>query len=195
MRRRARGGILTESTTRTNAVTATVVATIIVLVCGAARAAEPEDDIPFVSPNAAAVETPSAPSAWGGPRTGSEPALSDRVVKYEIDATLDPKTHVVDGVEKLTWRNRSDRTVGAVYLHLYLNAFEGPGSTFFTESRQNALSFRSNVHLEDGEWGHIELKKVEQNGAPVPFHFVHPDNGPETDHTVVRLDLPTPVLA
>jgi hypothetical protein len=188
---------LTESKAKTNAVSATIVAiTMIVLVCGAARAAEPEEDgIPFVSPYAAAVETPSAPNAWGGPRTGSEPTLSDRVVKYEIDATLDPKAHVIDGVEKLTWRNRSDRTVRAVYLHLYLNAFEGPGSTFFTESRQNALSFRSNVHLEDGQWGHIELKKVEQNGEPVPFRFVHPDNGPETDHTVVRFDLPTPVPA
>jgi hypothetical protein len=160
-----------------------------------ARAAEAEEDIPFVSPHAAAVETPSAPNAWGGPRTGNETTLSDRVVKYEIDATLDPKTHVIDGVEKLTWRNRSDRPVRAVYLHLYLNAFEGPGSTFFTEARQNALSFRSNVPLNDGEWGHIELTKVEQNGVPVPLRFVHPDNGPETDRTVVRLDLPTPVPA
>ena len=42
-------------------------------------------DIPFVSPRAHAVETPSAPNAWGGPRTGKEPTLSDRVVKYDID--------------------------------------------------------------------------------------------------------------
>ncbi|MET0591578.1 MAG: M1 family metallopeptidase [Polyangiaceae bacterium] len=157
--------------------------------------AEGADEIPFVSAHAAAVETPSAPTAWGGPRTGQETTLSDRVVKYEIDATLDPKRHTVDGQEKLTWRNRSDRPVSAVYLHLYLNAFEGPGSTFFTESRQNALSFRSNVRTDDGEWGRIDLNKVEQNGAPVTWRFVHPDNGPETDRTVVRLDLPTPVPA
>jgi hypothetical protein len=185
-----------QSKTGTLVVKATVLAiTMMVLFPAAARAAEPDDDIPFVSPHAAAVETPSAPSAWNGQRTGSESTLSDRVVKYEIDATLDPKAHTVVGVEKLTWRNRSDRAVSAVYLHLYLNAFEGPGSTFYTEMRQNALSFRSNVHIEDGEWGHIELKKVEQNGAPVPFRFVHPDHGPETDHTVVRLDLPTAVPA
>jgi hypothetical protein len=162
---------------------------------GAALAAEAEGEIPFVSPHAAAVETPSAESAWGGPRTGRETTLSDRVVKYEIDATLDPKAHVVDGQEKLTWRNRSDRAVRAVYLHLYLNAFEGPGSTFFTESARNALAFRSDVHLNDGEWGHIELKSVQESGAPVPWLYVHPDEGPETDHTVVRLDLPTPVPA
>ncbi len=34
---------------------------------------------------------------------------------------------------------------------------------------------------------------MEQNGATVPWSFVHPDGGPDTDHTVARLDLPTPV--
>jgi hypothetical protein len=182
--------------TRTGALFAVVVTHVFAAaLTSSAGAAETDGEIPFVSPHAAAVQTPSAPNAWGGPRTGNETTLSDRVVRYEIDAKLDPKNHVVDGEEKLTWRNRSDRPVAAVYLHLYLNAFEGPGSTFFTESRRNALSFRSNVHTGDGEWGHIELTKVQQNGIPVPWRFVHPDHGPETDHTVVRLDLPTPVPA
>lgn len=186
---------LSMSITKTGAVVALVALAIVWLVPSVAAAADSENEIPFVSPHAAAIETPSAPNAWGGPRTGKEATLSERVVKYEIDATLDPKAHTLDGQEKLTWRNRSDRTVSAVYLHLYLNAFEGPGSTFFTESRQNALAFRSNVHLDDGEWGQIELKKVEQNGAPVHWRFVHPDDGPDSDHTVVRFDLPTPVPA
>ncbi|HMJ54336.1 MAG TPA: M1 family metallopeptidase [Polyangiaceae bacterium] len=185
-----------QSKTRTRVAVAIVLAWIIGWrFPNPARAAEVESEIPFVSPHAAAVEIPSAPNAWGGPRTGNETTLSDRVVKYEIDATLDPKAHTLDGEERLTWRNRSDRAVSAVYLHLYLNAFEGPGSTFFTESRQNALAFRSNVRIDDGEWGHIDLKTVQQNGVPVPWRFVHPDQGPETDRTVVRLDLPTPVPA
>jgi len=150
-------------------------------------------EIPFVSPRAHAVETPSAPNAWGGPRTGKEATLSDRVVKYDIDATLDPKAHTIDAQEKLTWRNRSDRPVKTIYLHLYLNAFEGPGSTFLTEHREGGFEFRSDVGTKDGQWGHIELKKVEQAGATVPWKFVHPDGGPETDHTVVRFDLPTAV--
>jgi hypothetical protein len=150
-------------------------------------------DIPFVSPRAAAVTTPSAPGAWGGPRTGQEPTLSDRVVKYEIAATLDPRQHTVDGQERLTWRNRSDRAVKSIFLHLYLNAFEGPGSTFMTEHREQGLGFRSNEHVEDGQWGHVALGQVRQNGADVPWTFVHPDGGPATDHTVVRFDLPSPV--
>jgi hypothetical protein len=159
----------------------------------AAAPASDDDEIPLASPHAAAVETPSAPNAWGGARTGNEPTLSDRVVRYDIDATLDPKTHTIDARQKLIWRNRSDRTVKSVFLHLYLNAFESPGSTFYSEQRQHALAFRSSVEMTEGEWGHIELKKVEQNGKVVPWSFVHPDGGPDTDHTVVRFVLPEPV--
>ncbi len=156
---------------------------------------EAEGDIPFVSARANAVTTPSAPDAWGGPRTGQEATLSDRVVKYEIAATLDPKAHTVEGQEKMTWHNRSNRPVKSIYLHLYLNAFEGPGSTFLTEHRENGFGFRSDVGVEKGEWGHIDLKKVAQNGADVKWAYVHPDGGPETDHTVVRFDLPEAVPA
>ena len=65
---------------------------------------------------AAAVTTASAPDAWGGPRTGREATLSDRVVDYRIHATLDPVKHTIEGRQKLTWRNRSGRPVDAVYL-------------------------------------------------------------------------------
>ena len=151
------------------------------------------DDIPFASPHAAAVTVPSAPDAWGGQRTGNEATLSDRVVEYKIAATLDPKKHTIDGKQQLTWRNRSDRPVKAVYLHLYLNAFEGPGSTFNTEMRQNHFGFRSEVKVDEGGWGYMRLTKVEQGGAKVAWRYVQPDDGPKTDRTVVRLDLPEAV--
>jgi hypothetical protein len=151
------------------------------------------DDIPFASPDAGAVTTPSAPTAWGGPRTGSEATLSDRVVDYRISATLDPKKHTVTGKQQLTWRNRSDVPVRAVYLHLYLNAFEGPGSTFYTEQRENRFGFRSGVSVDEGGWGYTRLTNVAQAGAKVPWRYVHPDGGPATDRTVVRLDLPEAV--
>jgi len=152
-------------------------------------------EIPFAAADAAAVREPSAADAWGGPRRGDQATLSDRVVRYVIQARLDPKTHRIDGTQQLTWRNRSDQPVGAVFLHLYLNAFEGPGSTFFTEQRERGFGFRSEVPVNDGEWGHIDLTRVQQGGAAVPWSFVHPDGGPESDHTVVRLDLPEAVPA
>jgi len=154
-------------------------------------------DIPFASPHAAFVRTPSAPTAWGGPRTGHEATLSDRVVSYRIQARLDPEKHTVDGQQQLTWRNRSDRPVSAVFLHLYLNAFEGQGSTFFTERGVLAAhgGSRGVAEVKKGEWGHIDLGNVDQDGAPLKWRYVHPDGGPATDHTVVRIDLAQAVPA
>jgi hypothetical protein len=159
----------------------------------ATGAASPADGIALAAPNAAAVTVPSSANAWGGARTGLESTLSDRVVHYDIDATLDPVKHTVAGREQLTWRNRSSVAVKSVYLHLYMNAFEGTGSTFFTEKRQRDAAFRSGVDIKDGEWGHIALRNVTQGGVKVPWTFVHPDNGPVQDHTVVRFDLPAAV--
>ncbi len=149
--------------------------------------------IPFASASASAVTVPSAPDAWGGQRTGLEATLSDRVASYQIEATLDPAKHTVDGKQKLTWRNRSQAEVRSIYLHLYMNAFAGDGSTFFTEQRNSGRGFRSDVDTGEGQWGHIALQSVTQGGAKVAWSFVHPDNGPETDQTVVRFDLPAPV--
>jgi hypothetical protein len=41
-----------------------------------------DSGIPFAPADAAAVSVPSAPNAWGGARSGSEPTLSDRVADY-----------------------------------------------------------------------------------------------------------------
>ena len=151
--------------------------------------------IGFARPHAAAVTVPSAPGAWGGPRSGKEATLSDRVASYRINATLDPVRHTVNGREQLTWRNRSKETVRSVFLHLYMNAFEGGGSTFFTEERHAGLAPPRHVDKPGDQWGHIALRAVRQGGAKVGWTFVHPDDGPDTDHTVVRLDLPDPVEA
>lgn len=154
-------------------------------------------EIPFASPHAGSVRTPSAPGAWGGPRNGQEATLSDRVVSYRIQARLDPDKHTVDGQQQLTWHNRSDRPVSAVFLHMYLNAFEGEGSTFFTERALLAAAggARGTAEVKKGEWGYIDLGNIEQDGAALKWSYVHPDGGPSTDHTVVRVDLAQPVPA
>lgn len=137
-----------------------------------------------------AVTTPSAALAWGGARTGREPTLSDRVANYRIAATLDPIKHTVTGTEQLSWRNRSSVEVRSVYVHLYMNAFESGGSTFYTEQRARP---GPEPDTKKGEWGYTELRSVTQGGVKVNYAFVHPDNGPATDHTVVRFDLPAAV--
>ncbi|HEY0585151.1 MAG TPA: M1 family metallopeptidase [Pseudoduganella sp.] len=154
---------------------------------------EPGTGIPLAPAKAAAVTEPSAAGAWGGIRTGQEATLSDRVVDYKIEAVLDPVKHTIDGRQQLTWRNRSDQPVRSVYLHLYLNAFQNANSTFHTEQRRNGGGIRNSDFSKDGEWGYIELRSVQQGGAKVPWSFVHPDGGPASDQTVVRMDLPQPV--
>ena len=151
--------------------------------------------IPLAGADARAVRTPSASDAWGGQRNDSDPTLSNRVVAYSIDAELDPVKHTIKGKQQLTWRNRSAQPVCSVYLHLYLNGFDGAGSTFMTEQRASERGFRSDVKTKDGEYGYIRLDKVQQGGTSAKWSFVQPDGGPATDRSVVRIDLPQPVAA
>ncbi|TBR40027.1 MULTISPECIES: M1 family metallopeptidase [Dyella] len=163
----------------------------------AAAAPVVEQDIPLAGYGAAGVKEPSSPQAWGGERTGQEATLSDRVVSYRIDAELDAARHAVTGKQQMTWRNRSDRPVRSVYLHMYLNAFKNQGSTFFTE--RNVLTAhghsRGAAVLEKGQWGHIDLQRVQQGENSLKWAFVQPDGGPKSDQTVVRVDLAQPVGA
>ncbi|EIM00140.1 aminopeptidase N [Rhodanobacter denitrificans] len=154
-------------------------------------------DIPFAAADAAAVSVPSAADAWGGERSGNEPTLSDRVVSYRIDATLDAAKHVVSGQQHMTWRNRSDRPVSKVYFHLYLNAFQNEASTWFAERKVLTAhgSSRGAAVLKKGEWGWIELKQVKQGDAALKWRFVQPDGGPATDQTVAQVELAEPVPA
>lgn len=154
-------------------------------------------EIPFAPTHDTIITTQSAQNAWGGERTGNESTLADRVVSYTIDADLDAAKHAVAGKEHLTWRNRSDRDVHSIYVHLYLNAFQNEGSTFFTERKVLTAhgQSRGNAVLKKGQWGWIRLENVQQNGAPLKWSFVHPDGGPDTDQTVARIDLAQPVPA
>ncbi|HUJ25896.1 MAG TPA: M1 family metallopeptidase [Myxococcales bacterium] len=139
--------------------------------------------------SAGAVRAPSSPQAWGGERADKGP---EDVADYNLEAALDPQTHVVEGKERLIWRNRSAVPISALYIHMYLNAFENPESTFGREVQRYGGE-RSEIRLHEGEYGYIALLDVSQGGVPVPWQFVHPDGGPDTDHTVARLDLPKPV--
>lgn len=153
--------------------------------------------IPLARPHAAAPREASASDAWGGIRTGSEATLSDRVVNYRIDAELDAAKHSIKGSEQLQWRNRSQQSVNRIYLHLYLNAFQNEGSTFFTERQVLAAhgGSRGAATPKKGEWGWIDLASVQQGGAALKWRFVHPDEGPASDQTVAAIDLAEPVPA
>jgi hypothetical protein len=47
--------------------------------------------------------------------------LSPRIASYRISATLDPRTHVITGRERLTWRNTQVVPAAELALHLSMN--------------------------------------------------------------------------
>ncbi|HEV8694385.1 MAG TPA: M1 family peptidase, partial [Lysobacter sp.] len=116
-------------------------------------------------------------------------ASFDPVVRYEIMATLDPFRHTIDGDQLMTWRNRSALPVCTLYVQLDLNAFEGAGSRLMAERRAADPDFR----LKDGDWGYSQLTRIQQEGKSAVWMYEQPDDGPVTDHTVVRVDLPQPI--
>src|SRR4051812_39460591 len=102
--------------------------------------------IGLASGSAGAVRIPSSDSAWGGVREDGP----ERVADYELEATLDPVRHTVEGKQRLSWKNRSAEAISSLYVHLYLNAFEGPGSTFAQEKVRYG-GFRGDVPTRKGE--------------------------------------------
>ena len=44
---------------------------------------------------------------------------SARNANYDIDVSLDPDTHMLEGRELLTWRNDSGRATSELQFHLY----------------------------------------------------------------------------
>lgn len=122
---------------------------------------------------------------------GSPPALSDRVVQYAIDVTLEGREKTLSGSERLTWRNTSSGAVQEIQFHMYLNAFRNTESTFMRES-----GARRSVALREGGWGWIDLLSLRlENGTELKERciFISPDDGNANDRTVMRVPLPAPV--
>ncbi|MBS2021751.1 MAG: M1 family metallopeptidase, partial [Deltaproteobacteria bacterium] len=149
-------------------------------------------EIPLMGADFQMIRAPSSPEAFGGPRTGKEPTLADHVADYSLKARLDPVAHTLEGQETLRWRNRSAQPVRTLYFHLYLNGFTNPDSTWMREKAKYG-SFRSGVETKKGEWGYIDVSSVMQGDKAARMNFVHPDGGPSTDRSVLRVELPEAV--
>jgi hypothetical protein len=115
------------------------------------------------------------------------------VVEYRIRATLDAKTHVVDGTERLIWRNPSGDSVGELRFHLYLNAFKNNRSTFYLESGGQLRGDRADVKRD--AWGAIDLTSLKTGGADLLARArkIQPDGNAASDETVLSVPLPSPV--
>jgi hypothetical protein len=109
---------------------------------------------------------------------------------YEIEVSLDPETHRLTGVQKMRWTNRSGIATGEIYLHLYLNAFAGPRTTFMREREGRSPRHRTPA-ME--VWGWIRIGRlVFDDGSDLlqAMEFVRPDDANPDDSTLARVELP-----
>jgi hypothetical protein len=123
---------------------------------------------------------------------GAEP-LDNRSSRthYAIEARVDGPSKTIEGLETLTWTNRSRDTVSDLWFHLYWNAFSNNYSTHLWEGRGSTRG-RS---FKDGEFGWQTLTSVQVEGEELlgSMRYRQPDDGREEDHTVVSVDLPRAV--
>lgn len=114
--------------------------------------------------------------------------LSERITGYDINATLDPVTHIVSASMKAWWVNRSDKPVGQAMLHMYLNAFSSNKSTFNAEGGMSPLG--------DDDWGWVKIRNInDASGKNLAdsMRYVSPDDGNAFDRTVLQINLPAAV--
>lgn len=104
-------------------------------------------------------------------------------VQYSLDVTLDTKEHVINGQEHLTYINHSPDTLQGVYFHLYQNAYT-KGSYLDAEYRKR---------------GSRRIKRLKPSEEAGTFIHSFTDNSGNAlrytvDNTVIRVDLPKPLL-
>jgi hypothetical protein len=135
-----------------------------------------------------------AASAWGQVSAVYSPdgkPLSQRVVAYWIDASVNTDAKSLDASEILEYRNPSGQPVSTIPFHLYLNAFR-PQSTFSRESHEDG----SNSFYRNGDQGSIDIKSIAVEGygdISKTMRFIAPDDGNQDDHTVMEVTLPKPL--
>ncbi len=133
-------------------------------------------------------------SAWGQVSAVNSPdgkPLSDRVVAYWIDATLNTAAKTLDATEILEYRNDSDQPLSTFPFHLYFNAFR-PQSTFSGESHRDG----TNILYANGEQGAMDVSSISAEGygdLTQSMKFTAPDDGNREDHTVMEITLPKPL--
>lgn len=113
------------------------------------------------------------------------------VASYTLRAELDAERHAIVGEGEIEWVNRSSQAVDELYLHLYLNAFEGPRTVFYRSPSRRARGGR-----EPERWGHIEIERlVARQLADADLLSGMEANSPGDleDRTDRRVALPQPV--
>ncbi len=118
-----------------------------------------------------------------------ESPLSQRLTGYDINAVLDPETHIITGDMTAWWVNNSSKPVGDAMMHMYLNAFSSNKSSFAAQGRWNPNG--------DKGWGWVKIKSIRDdagNDLSGSMSFQAPDDGNVHDRTVLQVLPVKPVL-
>src|SRR6202521_2657818 len=133
-------------------------------------------------------------SLLAAPAPVAAPPVRPPVVEYRITASLDPKSHVVSGQERLLWRNPSGGSVGELRFHLYLNAFKHNRSTSLRESRGAVRGKPLGNKSED--WGAIDILSMKTAAGEDLLRTskkIQPDGNDDSDETVLSVPLNVPI--
>ncbi len=111
-------------------------------------------------------------------------------VEYDLEVVLDPSAHRVTATGSLHWTNPSSRPTDELQLHLYMNAFSSPDTTFLREWSQGLQP----VTLDPWGWIRIDVLRTAAGvDLLAGMEPIRPDDGNPDDATVVRVPLPEPL--
>jgi hypothetical protein len=103
------------------------------------------------------------------PTALSQVNLPEPVYQVSMNATYEPSTQLIQGVERIRWRNTSSAPVAELQFHLYLDAFADNRSTFVTESGGQLRGLEMS-ELRRG-WTEVESMRLAY-GADLMIHGV-----------------------
>ncbi len=114
-------------------------------------------------------------------------------VEYAIDVELDPRTHRLQGTEKIRWTNMGGAPTAELWFHLYLNAFANHRTTFMRGMAKDTHRAEDTVEHRWG-WTRLLSLRLEDGTDLLPtLGFERPDDGNPDDFTVARVVLERPV--
>ena len=120
--------------------------------------------------------------------------LSPRIANYNIALTLDTATHQVQATQRIVFRNPSGDTLRTVPFHLYYNAFKNNRTIFYQEA-EAFFRRKSQEDIEAGRWSWLDITTMRDGAGrdlKPRFRLENPSN--PYDHTVLEVDLLTPIL-
>lgn|GEM_PF-1507064 len=126
-------------------------------------------------------------------------ALPDTNQSYAIEVNLNPETRMLKGRVEITWNYSGNMSIREIPVNLYLNAFSHSETTWMREKHQVLSAdekrelFEEMQELQPDPWGYSKLLSVEQNGRPIKWQAIQPDDGNVLDNTLIKLILAEPV--